>query len=312
MDLSIVSTLYYSEAYVDEFVARAVAAGEAFGGTFEIVLVNDGSPDNALDRALSLVESEPRLVVIDLTRNFGHHPALLTGIAHAKGNHVFLIDSDLEEDPAWLMEFNANMAAERSDMVLGVQDSRKGNIFERVTGRIFYTLFRSASEAKYAEDQTTARLMTRRFVDSLMEFPERATCFAALCELTGYKQSTVSVTKLSISPTTYTLGKRIQLFFDSFTAFSTVSLHAMFYLGLGIASLSFVAILYLMASALIYSDLPSGWASVMVSIWFLGGVTMACVGVIGLYLAMVLKEVKQRPLTLIKDIHRSSNEPQTR
>jgi len=100
MKLSIVATLYQSAPYISEFYARAsVAAKELVGEEFEIVLVNDGSPDNSLDLAIKLTEQDSHVVVVDLSRNFGHHKAMMTGLAHAKGDLVFLIDSDLEEEP---------------------------------------------------------------------------------------------------------------------------------------------------------------------------------------------------------------------
>ena len=102
MDLSIVTTLYCSAPYLEEFYARACTAAERVTRSFEIVFVNDGSPDNSLEIALSIYKRDPRVRVIDLSRNFGHHKAMMTGLAHARGDLVFLLDSDLEEEPELL------------------------------------------------------------------------------------------------------------------------------------------------------------------------------------------------------------------
>ena len=124
MKLSIVATLYQSAPYIDEFHKRASAsAKQLLGDDYEIVLVNDGSPDNSLDLAIRLTERDSHVVVVDLSRNFGHHKAMMTGLAHAKGELVFLIDSDLEEEPEWLLSFASAMLDKRCDVVYGVQEN---------------------------------------------------------------------------------------------------------------------------------------------------------------------------------------------
>src|SRR5690348_6827932 len=105
MKLSIVATLYRSAATVDEFYRRAMAAGEKLTDRIELILVNDGSPDDSLERALALYKADPRVVVIDLARNTGHHKAMMVGLTHARGDLVFLLDSDLEEEPELLEAF---------------------------------------------------------------------------------------------------------------------------------------------------------------------------------------------------------------
>jgi hypothetical protein len=147
MDLSIVTTLYYSSPYLEEFYARTCAAAEQITDDYEIILVNDGSPDDSLDVALSLFERDDRVKVVDLSRNFGHHKAVMTGLAHARGDLVFKIDCDLEEEPELLGEFYAEMIKDPSvDVVYGVQQRRKGGPFERLSGSLFYRLFNLLSD----------------------------------------------------------------------------------------------------------------------------------------------------------------------
>ena len=144
MKLSIVSTLYGSAAYINEFYERSLlVARELVGEDFEIIFVNDGSPDNSLEIGLSLMEQDEKIKIIDLSRNFGHHKAMMLGLEHAQGKKIFLIDIDLEEQPEWLVSFNSLMLSEDADVVYGVQASRKGNFFERMSGYFFYRLFLS-------------------------------------------------------------------------------------------------------------------------------------------------------------------------
>ncbi len=129
MKLSIVTTLYKSAQSVEEFYRRAVAAGENLTDDFEIVIVDDGSPDNSLVIACALAAKDSRIRVIELSRNFGHHKALMTGLDHARGDLCFLIDSDLEEDPAILSEFFDKLRSSDVDVVYGFQSGRKGGFW---------------------------------------------------------------------------------------------------------------------------------------------------------------------------------------
>src|SRR3954462_9074944 len=146
MKLSIVSTLYRSSATIDEFYRRAIAAAEGLSKNFELVLVNDGSPDDSRERALALHAADPRVVIVDLSRNYGHHKAMMTGLTHARGDLVFLIDSDLEEEPELLPVFADALRAADADVVYGVQHRRRGHLVERVSGWLFFGIFNALSE----------------------------------------------------------------------------------------------------------------------------------------------------------------------
>ena len=129
MKLSIVTTLYMSAEYIEEFCRRAkVSASELVGEDYEIILVNDGSPDNSLEIAINLCNLDQHMVVVDLSRNFGHHKAMMTGLAQAIGDQIYLIDSDLEEEPEWLVSFEEKLQSEQCDVVYGVQSKRKDHL----------------------------------------------------------------------------------------------------------------------------------------------------------------------------------------
>src|SRR5438034_8137613 len=180
MELSIVTTLYRSAPYVRDFYTRASQAASSLTSSYEIVFVNDGSPDDSLERAIEIQRQDPRVRIIDLSRNFGHHKAMMTGLERATGDLAFLIDSDLEEDPAWLRQFRATLADTNADVVYGVQTRRKGNWFERATGYIYYALFNALLEHPLPRNMVTARLMTRRYVDQLVRHRDREVCVAGL------------------------------------------------------------------------------------------------------------------------------------
>jgi putative glycosyltransferase len=303
MKLSIVTTLYQSAPHLGEFCRRACAAAEKITSDFEIILVNDGSPDNSLEIALSIRQKDHRVKVIDLSRNFGHHKAMMTGLAHAQGELVFLVDSDLEEEPELLERFYPELNAERADVVYGVQQKRKGKLFERASGAIFFRLFNLMSTHPISPNLITARLMSKRYVSALLEHKEREVVIAGLWALTGFKQTPISVNKHHRNNSTYNFRQKISYFVNAITAFSNKPLILIFYIGLIISIVASLAAFYLIVRRIFWGVLLEGWASLIVSIWLLGGITIFCVGVIGIYLAKVFTETKQRPYTIIKDVY---------
>jgi putative glycosyltransferase len=304
--LTIVSTLYQSEAFVGDFCARAAAVARAFGRSYEIVLVNDGSPDGSLDAALEAHRRDPNVVVVDLSRNFGHHKAIMTGLAHARGELVFLLDSDLEEQPEWLDRFHAELQRHHADVVYGVQETRKGGVFERLTGALFYATFNAMLELPLPKNVVTARLMTRRYVQELVQHRDREVCLAALWVTTGFAQVGLPVQKRSRSTApTYGLGDRIAVMINAITSFSNKPLVYVFYLGMLVMGGAITAGLVLVWHVMFRGVAVAGWPSLIVSVWFLGGLTIFCLGVIGMYLSKVFMETKDRPYTIVRAVHRA-------
>jgi putative glycosyltransferase len=298
--LSIVTSMYRSERFLAEFHARCTAAAQGLTGDYEIVLVNDGSPDESLQIALDLHSRDAHVRVIDLSRNFGHHKALMTGLAHARGELVFLIDCDLEEDPAWLARFRDTMIASGADVVFGVQERRKGAWVERTAGQIFFSVFNRMLSHPIPVNVVTARLMTSRYVKALVSHQERELCLAGLWVITGFEQRPISIRKGDRGESTYTVRKRVSALANAITSFSNRPLVYIFQIGVAVMGLSVAA-----GGVLLYKSLSGeigvpGWASIMVSIWFLGGLIIFCVGVIGMYLAKIFTEIKQRPYTIVR------------
>ncbi|MGE7368951.1 glycosyltransferase family 2 protein [Neorhizobium sp. NPDC001467] len=305
MKLSIVATLYKSAPYIAEFHQRASAvARQLFDDDYEIILVNDGSPDNSLDLSVSLAVNDKHVVVVDLSRNFGHHRAMMTGLAHAKGEEIFLIDSDLEESPEWLTLFREQMAATPgTDVVFGVQEARKGDLFERVSGALFWSLINRLSGLSLPANVVTARLMSRRYVDALLQHEEREVFMAGLWQITGYRQQPLLVKKFSRRTSTYTLRRKLSLLVNSVTSFSALPLVAIFYAGLVIFFFACCYAAYLVVNWLLFSYTMAGWTSVMVSIWLLGGLILSSIGIVGIYIAKVFSESKRRPYSIVREIH---------
>lgn len=305
MKLSIVATLFKSAPYIKEFCERiASSATPIIGEDYEIVLVNDGSPDESLEIAIELSRRNPHIVVIDLSRNFGHHKAIMTGLAHAKGEYIFLIDSDLEELPEWLNIFWKQLDADACDVVYGVQESRKGGLVERVTGQWFYYFFRALTGLALPENVVTARLMTRNYVHALVRHDEREIFLAGLWYITGFDQRPCIIKKHSTSETTYTFKRKMTLLVNSVTSFSNAPLVAIFYCGVAILLTAGAYSAYLLFHWLFLAKPLVGWTSVMASIWLLGGLIISFIGVIGIYLSKIFSETKRRPYTIVRKVYR--------
>lgn len=304
MKLSIVATLYRSAEYVDEFYQRVTdSAQKLVGEDYEIILVNDGSPDNSLSLAIKLAEKDEHLTVVDLSRNFGHHQAMMTGLAHAKGERIFLIDSDLEEEPEWLLKFSQKIEEDDCDVVFGVQAKRKGDWFERFSGWLFYKIFNVLTGLTLPKNPVTARLMTRRYLDAVLLHEEREISIGGIFLIAGFEQRPVEICKHSTSESTYSFARKMTVMVDSITSFSSKPLVGIFYIGLMILIFASINIIYLVLNQMVFSTPLSGWTSVMASIWFLGGLIVLFIGVVGIYLSKVFTETKQRPNSIVRQIY---------
>jgi putative glycosyltransferase len=304
MQLSIVTTLFKSDRFVVDFHRRACAAAAALTDDFEIVMVDDGSPDRSLEIALGLAAADRRVKVVELSRNFGHHKAMMTGLEFAQGDLIFLIDVDLEEEPEWLRLFWTALHDDDVDVVYGFQTARKGHLLERLGGAFHWWVIRRLSTYAIPQNLVTARLMTRRYVRSLLLHREHKTAIGGLWAITGYTQRGLPVTKLSRGESSYSLGARIAMGFEGITSFSEKPLMLVFMLGAIIFAVALFGAIYLTILRF-FGTLLSGWASVMVSIWMLGGLSIASMGILGLYIARIFIETKHRPYSIIRAVHDS-------
>ncbi len=304
-ELSIVTTLYKSAPFIKQFYARISEAARQITGSYEILFVNDGSPDQALAMAVALAESDARVRVLDLSRNFGHHAAILAGLRHTRGDFVFLIDVDLEESPVWLTEFWEDMRSSPVDMVYGVQTERSGSVFKRHTGAVFYRLFNSFSETRIPVNVCTVRLMSRRYVEAVGELREAHIFLAGLFAWTGFAQRPRAVTKAPReTASSYTPVKLVRLFVNAITSFSSYPLTLVFFAGvlLTVFSLGYAGVL--LARKLGNPTMVvSGFTSIMVSLWLLGGALLSVLGLIGMYIGKIFVETKGRPQYVVRRIY---------
>ena len=307
MKISVVSTLYHSKPYLEEFCERVVRAISKITDHHELILVNDGSPDDSLAAAIELQKLYPTIIIADLARNFGHHRAIMTGLQMTTGDYVFLIDSDLEESPELINEYwSVLLSDEKLDVVFGVQTFRKGGWFERQSGKLFYKFFAMITSLDYPADSITARLMTKRYVNSVISFREKELDIWGVFVLAGHNQKAIPVTKLSKGNSTYSFHKKVRVAIEMITTLSHRPLYITFFIGLLFLFVSFVSICVIVYEKVVFHTVE-GWASILAAIWFVGGVILFVLGIFGVYLSKMYLEIKNRPLTIVKNIYRHAD-----
>jgi putative glycosyltransferase len=303
MKLSIVTTLYRSSAYIAEFHRRMTAAVKDIFADYEIIFVDDGSPDNSLEKTLALKAGDTHIKVIELSRNFGHHKALMAGLEHASGDLVFMLDSDMEEAPENLNIFYQELQTGNWDVVYGVQNTRNRGFWSNLTGSLYYRLFKFFSGVSIPHNLTACRLMRRAYIDALLQYPEEDVVLAGVWSLAGFRQHAMVIEKPFKGETSYTLSRKLEQFVNSITGFSAKPLVYIFYLGLIISLFSGFMILWFAYRKLFFGISLVGWTSLIVSIWFIGGMVMLSLGVVGIYVERIFRQVKGRPRVLIRRIH---------
>ncbi len=305
--ISIVTAIYNSADYLDDFISECHEALSVLKcSNFEIICVNDSSPDNSLAKLFELKKKYPQICIIDFARNFGHHYALFAGIAASAGDYVLLIDCDLEIRPAVLVEFYRNIENTDLDAVYGYQENRKGGWFERVSGSIFWAVFNRLSETKVPKNILTERILSRKYVDSLVSMGDKNLFLGGMMDWIGFGQKGIPIKKMSRGGgSNYSLIKKISLAVNSITSFSPAPLKIIFYFGLIITILSLSFSAYLVLRKILFPDLIFlGWTSILASISFSLGIITLCLGIIGIYLSKMFKQVQNRPLYIVKNIYK--------
>jgi dolichol-phosphate mannosyltransferase len=300
---SVVAPVYNEEALVAEFCQRTIAALEPLGEPFEIVLVNDGSRDHSATIIRQLHEQDPRIRVVNFSRNFGHQIAITAGMDYAQGQAVTVIDSDLQDPP----EVIPRMIEEWKhgyQVVYGVRGEREGETaFKLATASLFYRLIRKITNVDIPLDAGDFRLMDRRVVEALSSMREQKRFMRGLSVWVGFKQTGVTYRRdaRKAGETKYPLRKMIRFALDGITAFSYLPLQLATYLGFFIAGLSVVGMLVAIILRLSNVHALEGQATTLVTVLFLGGIQLIFLGIIGEYLGRIYDEVKRRPLYIVAE-----------
>ncbi|MFY9664716.1 MAG: glycosyltransferase family 2 protein [Candidatus Cybelea sp.] len=310
--LSVVVPLYNEAGIVPQLLDRIGAVVERLRSEYdyEIVLVNDGSADGTAAAIRREMERRPHVVLVSLSRNFGHQLAATAGLEIAAGDAVVLMDGDLQ-DPPELIETFLRRWREGYDVVYAVRRTRPGESrFKLFTARLFYRIIKRLTRIAIPLDAGDFRLMSRRVVDALRRSPERNRFLRGMVSWVGFNQTAIEYDRdvRYAGSTKYPLAKMMRFAMDGITSFSDIPLRFASYFGFTVSAIAFIYALIVIGFKLFSLNPPAytpGWASTIVAVLFLGGVQLMSLGILGEYLGRVYDEVKGRPLYLISEIERS-------
>ncbi len=308
--ISIVVPIYNEEETLNELHQRLVNASPEWGEDFEVILINDGSTDRSQGIMQSIASNDSRFKVINFSRNFGHQAAVSAGIKLSSGDAVIIMDGDLQDPPEELHRFLAKWR-EGYEVIYAIREKRKENIFKRVSYKLFYRLLRSISDIEIPLDSGDFCVMDRKVVNVLnYEITERRRFVRGLRAYAGFKQIGVAYERSErfAGEVKYTFRKLVNLALDGIFDFSVAPLRVATYLGFIISIPSFLMGLFFIVHRIFnfkilgYSpeDTP-GLATVAVGIFFLSGIILIILGIIGEYLGRIYFEVKRRPFFIIDE-----------
>jgi dolichol-phosphate mannosyltransferase len=298
--------VFNEEETIPELLRRVDATLDATpGGPHEIVVADDGSTDRTLELLRREVEHRPRLVVICLSRNFGHQAALSAALDHTTADVVFVIDGDLQDPPEALPLF-LDRHRQGFDVVFGRRVQRKEAWWLRACYSLFYRLTTALSDPPLPVDSGDFALLSRRVVDAIKQAPERHRYLRGLRTWVGFPQASVEVPRAARAAgrSKYSFAKLMRLAFDGILAFSVVPLRLATLLGLAAIVMTSAYAAYALFARLFLSESPRGFTALIVAIVFLAGVQLVVLGVLGEYIGRIFHEVKQRPLYLVKELIR--------
>ena len=310
--ISVVIPLFNEEGNVAELIRRtsAIMARACGSDRYEIVAVNDGSRDATLP-ALRLAQArEPHLVIVDLSRNFGHQIAATAGLDTARGDAVVLMDGDLQDPPELIAEFLERWRA-GYDVVYATRKSRQGESFFKIqTAKLFYRIIRRLTNVSIPVDTGDFRLMSRRVVDALGQTREKHRFLRGLVSWVGYNQTGVEYEREARTSgvTKYPFSRMLKFAIDGITSFSEIPLRFATYLGFAVSLVAFLYAAVVLVLKILGLNEP-GYTSMMSVILFLGGVQLVTIGIAGEYLGRIYDQVKSRPLYLLSSVERAPAEP---
>lgn len=305
--VSIVAPVYNEEAILPELYRRMTAVMEKAGEPYELVLVNDGSRDRSPGIMRELHDQDPRVKVINFSRNFGHQVAITAGTDYAQGDAVIIIDADLQDPPEVILDLIQRWR-EGYEVVYAVRAEREGETwFKEFTASVFYRLIAGITNVDIPMDTGDFRLMDRRVVDAVKQMREQHRFMRGLSSWVGFKQTGVEYVRRQryAGETKYPFRKMLKFAIDGITSFSYLPLQLATYFGFFVAALSLVGIVVTILLRLFMQGDNNtalyGQATTLVAVLFLGGVQLIFLGIIGEYLGRIYDEVKGRPLYIVAE-----------
>lgn len=302
VDISVVTPVYGCCDCLVELHRRLVAVLEPLVESFEIVMVNDASPDGSWAKIVELSKLDSRVKGVNLSRNFGQHYAISAGLDHTFGRYAVVMDCDLQDQPEEITKLYAKIQ-EGHDIVFGRRVDRQDGFFKKLSSKMFWFVYSYLTDTKLNSSTANFSIITRQVVQNLCRFKERNRSYPLFLDWLGFDVDYVDVEHSAryAGETSYSLRKLIHFAVESITSQSNKPLVLSIQFGFSMSFLSFIYAFYLFMRYMLYGVPVSGWTSLMVSIYFLAGLGFSNIGMIGLYLGKVFDETKNRPLYVVKE-----------
>jgi dolichol-phosphate mannosyltransferase len=300
--ISIVSPVYKAGTTVSTLVDQVKEEVGKITQNFEIILVEDGSPDNSWQGILAEAAKDKRIKGIKLSRNFGQHYAITAGLDFTKGEWVVVMDCDLQDSPAEIINL-LEKAREGNKIVLAKREIRKDSFFKKFTSKLFYMTLTFLTGVKQDASVANFGIYHKDVVEAIRKMREPFRNFAAIVQWTGFSPIKIVVkhSERMEGKTTYNLRRRMRLALDTILAYSNKPLYYIVMLGLLVSLLSFVAAIIVFIKYLQGSIPVAGYTSLILSIWILGGLLMMFLGIVGLYIGKTFEGIKNRPIYIVTE-----------
>lgn len=300
MKLSIVSPVYLGELMVQELVSRIHDNVMSICSSYEIILVEDGSPDKSWQAIQSVCADNEHVKGIKLSRNFGQHYAITAGLRHATGDWIVVMDCDLQDMPEEIPNL-LKKANEGFDIVLARRELRQDGFLKTLSSKLFYKIFSFLTDSKQDSSIANFGVYHKNVIDSILSMKDHVRYFPTMVQWVGFSSTKLNVvhSQREKGKSSYSWGKLFNLAIHNIIAFSDKPLRITVLLGFSISIISFLIAIYYLYQYLTGAILVLGFASLIISLWFLAGLIILILGVIGTYLGKTFDRVKDRPTFII-------------
>jgi polyisoprenyl-phosphate glycosyltransferase len=301
-EIAIIVPVYAGRPFLRELCSRIIAAVQSISPLFSIILVDDRSRDNVWDLIQELGRGDHRIKGVQLSRNFGQHHALTAGIDYARAHWYVVMDCDLQDAPEDIPVLYEK-ARQGFDMVVAAGKREGHSGAKRLASRLFYSIFNKMAGIDLAFGVGNFRIFSEPVASGLRQIREQLRCLPATLSFMGFEVAEVETRHhpRGEGKSSYSLRKQIRLASDTILAHSGLPLKITASLGLAVAALSLLAGLLILARTLIFGTAVTGWASLIVSVFIVGGMQIFCIGVVGIYVGKTFDETKRRPLYFVRE-----------
>jgi glycosyltransferase involved in cell wall biosynthesis len=300
--ISIVSPVYKAEKILEKLVEEIQKVMVQMNLTYEIILVDDRSPDDSWEVMMKLSAQFSEVRSIRLSRNFGQHPAIMAGLSLVKGEWVVVMDCDLQDQPMEIKNLYAK-AMEGYDIVLAKRENRQDNFFKRLSSKCFYTVFNYLSGIEVNNEVANFGIYKHKVIKSTEKINDYIKFFPLFINWVGFKSTSIVVlhSERDHGKSSYSFFKLLSLAFNTIISFSDKPLKIFTILGLSISSISFLFGCYYLIKAITGQISAPGFSSLIISIWLLSGIIISAIGIVGIYLGKTFNQVKNRPIYIIDE-----------